>query len=46
MLAALVWIFGCAAYYYVWFTWTFLGRYSSAIGDLFAQLADAFSLNR
>jgi len=34
MVAAFVWIFGCATYYYVRFSWFFFQEYGSKLGDV------------
>jgi len=39
MVAAFVWIFGCAAYYYVRFTWVFLGEYGEPMRALWERVA-------
>jgi hypothetical protein len=45
MILAAAWIFGCAAYYYVRFTWVFADQHEDALRDLAAQLADLLALS-
>ena len=45
-IAAFVWIFGCAVYYYARFTWVFVGEHETALRELLSRLADMFALSR
>jgi hypothetical protein len=45
MTATLVWIAGCATYYYVRFTWIFFDQYGDALAELWDQFAKAFAFS-
>ncbi len=44
MLLTATWIFGCAAYFYVRFTWHFVDQHEHALRDLGSRLADTLAL--